>query len=145
VVGEGDPVPGTSASNALIVAVPAWVRIRIPAKPEEKLASATLAIQPAGSVPEAIQTFAVRVEPTARKWMVYFVPAVAVNGTLAKLVSAPATFFWMTRLWPLMYALYQSLPSVHRSTSPKLLLTNDDNEPVANTSVSVAAGPSTAL
>ena len=44
-----------------------------------------------------------------------------------------------------MYALYQSLPSVQRSTSPKLLLVNELIEPVAYTSASVAVGPSTAL
>jgi len=52
-----------------------------------------LHIQPLGSEPEAAQTLAVRVAPTARKWMVYEVPAVAVNGTLARIVAVPATFF----------------------------------------------------
>ena len=75
----------------------------------------------------------------------YATPAVAANGTCATTVAVPATFFWMTRFCPSMYALYQSFPSVQRSTSPKLLLANDDSAPVAYTSESVADGPSTAL
>jgi hypothetical protein len=35
---------------------------------------------------------------------------------------APLTFFWTTNVVPLIYALYQLLPSVHRNTAPRLLL-----------------------
>jgi hypothetical protein len=55
--------------------------------------SLAVTIQALGSEPEAAQTLAVRVDPTTRKWMVYEVPAVAVNGTLARIVVVPATFF----------------------------------------------------
>ena len=76
------------------MAVPFCVRKRIPQEPEVSVLSLAVAIQPPlGSAPEAAQTLAVRVEPTARKWMVYEVPAVAVNGTLARMVVTPLTFF----------------------------------------------------
>ena len=41
--------------------------------------------------------------------------------------------------------MYQLLPSLHRNTFPKLLLAKELMDAVAYTSVSVAAGPSTAL
>ena len=50
-----------------MVAVPPWVRNRRPAKPEARLESVAVAIQPDGSDPDAGHTFAVSVEPTARK------------------------------------------------------------------------------
>ena len=65
-VGEPDP-PGTSAWKEVTVAVPLCVRNRIPQEPEVKVLSLAVTIQPLGSVPEAGQTLAVRVEPTTRK------------------------------------------------------------------------------
>jgi len=91
-VGEPDP-PGISAWKEVTVAVPLCVRNRIPQEPEVRALSLAVTIQPLGSEPEAAHTFAVRVEPTTRKWMVYAVPAVAVNGALARIVVVPATFF----------------------------------------------------
>src|SRR6266852_1280212 len=103
--------------------------------------SLAVTIQPLGSEPEAAQALAVRVDPTTRKWMVYELPAVAANGLLARVVVVPATFFWMSKLPPSIKALYQLFPSVHRSTSPKLLLLKELREPVAYTSASAAVGP----
>ena len=91
-VGEPDP-PGTSAWKEVTVAVPLCVRNRIPQEPEVRALSLAVTIQPLGSEPEATHTFAVRVEPTTRKWMVYAVPAVAVNGALVRIVAVPATSF----------------------------------------------------
>src|SRR6266480_3830481 len=74
-------------------------------------------------------------------------PACAANGVSLRMVVEPLTFFWMTRLAPSIYALYQLLPSVQRSTAPILvalalkLLT----DPLNTTSALLAAGPSTAL
>ncbi len=61
----------------------------------------------------------------------YDVPAVAVNGTLARMVVFPFTLFWIMRLAPSIKALYQLLPFVQRNTSPKLLLLKALIEPVA--------------
>jgi len=143
-VGEPDP-PGTSAWKEVTVAVPLCVRNRMPQKPEGKVVSLAVTIQPLGSDPEAAQTLAVRVEPTTRKWMVYELPAVALNGTLARMVVTPLTFFCMNKLAPSINALYQLLPSVHRSTTPKLLLLKELREPVTYTSALEAVGPNTAL
>jgi hypothetical protein len=97
-VGVGVPDPlRLFAWKEVIVAVPLWVRKRMPQKPEVRLLSLAVAIQPLGSEPEAAQTLAVKVEPTTRKWMLYALPAVAVNGTLARTVVVPLTFFWMIR------------------------------------------------
>ena len=68
-VGEPDP-PGTSAWKEVTVAVPLWVRKRIPQKPDVRLLSLVVTIQPLGSEPGEAQTLAVNVEPTTRKWMV---------------------------------------------------------------------------
>ena len=125
--------------------MPLCVRNRKPQKPEGKVLSLAVTIQPLGSVPEEAQTLAVKVEPTAPKWMVYELPAVALKGTLARMVVTPLTFFCMVKLDPSMKALYQSLPSVHRSTTPKLLLAKELREPVAYTSALEAVGPNTAL
>jgi hypothetical protein len=64
--GEPDP-PGVSAWKAVIFAVPVWVRKRMPAKPEVRLLSVAVTIQPDGSDPDDGHTFAVSVEPTTRK------------------------------------------------------------------------------
>src|SRR5204863_1503815 len=88
------------AWKEVTVAVPALVRMRMPAKPEAKVVSVAVSIHVLGSEPEATQMFAVRFAPTARKWMVYDVPAVAVNGRLASIVVTPPTRFWMKRLAP---------------------------------------------
>jgi hypothetical protein len=66
------------------------------------LVSVALTIQPAGSAAVDGQTFADRVEPTARKWIVYAVPPLAEKGTLVKIDALPATFFCSTRLAPSM-------------------------------------------
>lgn len=67
-VGVGVPDPsGISARNEVTVAVPPWVRKRIPQNPLLKELSLTVAIQPGGSDPEEAHAFAVRVEPTTRK------------------------------------------------------------------------------
>ena len=75
----------------------------------------------------------------------YAVPAAAANGAVARIVVDPATFFCTTRFEPSMNALYQLFPSVHRSTVPRLLFENALIDPVADTSASETAGPSTAL
>jgi len=77
--------------------------------------------------------------------MVYELPAVAANGILARIVAVPATFFWMSKLPPSRKGLVPVIPSVHRSTSPKLLLAKELREPVAYTSALAAVGPNTAL
>ena len=128
-----------------MVAVPPWVRNRQPARPEARLVSVVVAIQPEGSDADDGQALAVSVDPTTRKWIVYDAPAVAANGVVASTVVDPATFFWITRFTPSRYALYQSLPSVQRSTPPRLLFVNELSDPVAITSESVADGPRTAL
>jgi hypothetical protein len=74
----------------------------MPQNPEVNDVSLAVAIHPAGSVEAVDQTFAERADPTDSNRMVYDVPEVAVNGTLANTVVAPATFFWMTRLAPSM-------------------------------------------
>ena len=53
----------------------------------------------------------------------------------------PFTFFWMIKFAPSINALYQLLPFVQRSTSPKLLLLKELSEPLANTSALEAVGP----
>jgi len=57
------------ARKEVMVAVPAWVRKRMPHQPEVRLLSVALAIQPEGSLPEAGQTLALKVEPTTWNWM----------------------------------------------------------------------------
>ena len=49
------------------VMVPPWGRTRMPAWPEPKVLSLVVSIHVLGSEPEADQTFALSVEPIARK------------------------------------------------------------------------------
>src|SRR5205823_11944753 len=60
-------------------------------------------------------------------------------------VIVPLTFFWMTRLAPSIYALYQLLSSVQRSTAPILVALKLLTDPLNTASALLAAGPSTAL
>jgi len=83
-----------------MVAVPVWVTTRMPTRPEAKVPSVAVSIQPLGSALEEGQAFAVSVVPMARKWTEYDVPAVPTNGLLARSVVVPLTFFWMIRLPP---------------------------------------------
>jgi hypothetical protein len=76
-----------------MVAVPAWVRKRSPAKPDPNELSVAVTIHALGCEADAGQTLAVRVDPTARNSIVYAVPAVAANGVLPRTVVAPPTFF----------------------------------------------------
>ena len=97
-VGVGEPDPLREfAWKEVTVAVPLCVRKRMPQKPAARVLSLAVAIQPLGSEPDEAQTLAVSVEPTTRKWMLYELPPVAANGTLARMVVVPATFFWMIR------------------------------------------------
>jgi len=67
-VGVGVPDPLRLFTwNEVTVAVPLCVRKRMPLKPEVRLLSLAVTIQPLGSDPEAAQTLAVSVEPTIRK------------------------------------------------------------------------------
>jgi hypothetical protein len=61
-----DPA-GMSASKELTVAVPFWVRNRIPLTPDARVLSVAVAIQPLGSVPAAAQTLAISSDPCTRK------------------------------------------------------------------------------
>src|SRR6266581_5357163 len=72
-------------------------------------------------------------------------PACATKAVSLRIVVKPLTFFWMTRLAPSIYALYQLLPSVQRSTAPILFALNLLIDPLNNTWALVAVGPSTAL
>jgi hypothetical protein len=67
VVGGGEDEPGMSALNEDTVAVPPWVRNRIPQYPEVRLVSVTVAIHPPGSVPDDDQTLAESVDPWTLK------------------------------------------------------------------------------
>jgi hypothetical protein len=55
------------------------------------------------------------------------------------------TFFWTTRVVPLIYDLYQLLVSFQRRTAPRFVLLKLLIDPLNRTSASVAAEPSTAL
>ena len=88
---------------------------------------------------------ALRVVPETRKCSVYEVFALAVKGTVVSIVATPFTFFWMTRVLPSIYALYQLLPSVQRKREPKLLFKKLSIDPLIITSEFATAGPSTAL
>ena len=67
-VGVGVPDPLRLFTwKEVTVAVPLCVRKRMPLKPEVRLLSLAVTIQPLGSDPEAAQTLAVSVEPTIRK------------------------------------------------------------------------------
>jgi hypothetical protein len=105
----------------------------------------TVTIQLVGSVPLVGHTFAYNVVPTTLKRSVYDVLPVAANGDVARIVVEPPTFFCTTRLVPSIYAFYQLLPSVQRSTAPRLVLLKTLSEPLKSTSALVALGPRTAL
>ena len=119
--------------------------MRRPQLPDTKELSVTVAIQPDGSGVPVNQALAERVVPTTLKSILYDVPAVTANGTVFKVVYALFTFFCITRLLPLTYALYQLFLSVQRRTAPKLALLKLLIEPLKITSTFVATGPSTAL
>ena len=119
--------------------------MRRPQLPDANELSVTVAIQPDGSGVPVNQALAERVVPTTLKSILYDVPAVTANGTVFNVVYAPFTFFCITRLLPLTYALYQLFLSVQRKTAPKLALLKLLIEPLKITSAFVATGPSTAL
>jgi len=58
------------AWKEVTVAVLALARKRMPVRPEVRLVSLAVSIQMPGSVPEVGQMFTLRVDPTARKWIV---------------------------------------------------------------------------
>lgn len=94
---------------------------RRPERPDERLLSVVVSIQVAGSAFAVGQTLAESVELTTLKRKLYDVPARAAKGIFFSTVVVLLTFFWMNRLTPSMYALYQWLVSVQRSTAPKLV------------------------
>ncbi len=125
--------------------IPVWTSARRPQYPDWKVLSVAVTIQVAGSVPVVAQTLADRVVPTIWNRSVYEVPPVAAKGTLAKMVVLPLTFFCRIRFVPSMYALYQLLVSVKRSTAPKLAFEKLLILPVKRTCAFVAVGPRMAL
>ena len=102
--------------------MPACTNGRSPTRPDEKVLSVALTIQLEGSVLLVGHTLAESVEPDAWKRREYEVPPVAAKGAVPRMVVAPFTIFWRTSLLPSMYALYQLLPLVQRSTEPRLVL-----------------------
>ena len=68
-------------------------------------------------------------------------PAVATKGVDAITTLFPFWLRLMSKLDPSIYALYQSLLSVNRSTAPKSVLLNDGVEPVKKTCPLVIVGP----
>ena len=125
--------------------IPLCTWIRRPQLPETSELSVAVAIHPVGSDVPVFQALAERVVPTTLKSMLYEVPVVAANETDFNVVYEPLTFFCITRLLPLIYALYQLFVSVQRKTAPKLALLRLLIEPLKITSAFVATGPSTAL
>ena len=129
----------------MVAEIPLCSWMRRPQLPDTKELSVTVAIQPDGSGVPVNQALAERVVPTTLKSILYDVPAVAAKGTVFNVVYAPFTFFCITRLLPLTYALYQLFLSVQRKTAPKLALVKLLIEPLKISSAFVATGPSTAL
>src|SRR5205807_1482987 len=119
--------------------------MRRPQLPDTRELSVTVAIHTDGSDVPVFQALAERVMPTTLKSMLYEVPAVAANETVFKVVYVPFIFFCITRLVPLIYALYQLFLSVQRKIAPILALLKLLIVPLKITSAFVATGPSTAL
>src|SRR5438094_921243 len=102
----------------MVVEIPLCSWMRRPQLPDTNELSVAVAIHPDGSDEPVCQAFAERVVPTTLKSMLYEVPAVAANGTVFNVVYVPLTFFCITRLLPLIYALYQLFVSVQRKIAP---------------------------
>src|SRR5260221_10775894 len=96
--------------------------MRKPQKPDESEVSVTVISQLVGSVVRSEEHTSELQSHSDLVCRLLLEKKIAVKGTDPRIVVAPLTFFWTTRVVPLIYALYQLLVLLQRRTAPRFVL-----------------------